>query len=206
MTLTARIIEACDTSGGLSLAELAEAVNDTPDNVNTIAGILHRDGRLFRAGIKRYYRYFLSKAHADAWDLVAEGVYNAAMAESAERKRLAKNERQRKREKQMTIEGTRPPKKQVKPSAQALRNKAIKRSKLSKRSRGQQENRVAITVAANSGSAFRPDAKVIWPESVRVQVIPTAIDTRFRFIPPSNDWKGEISRDWMEQRLKGVQA
>jgi hypothetical protein len=199
MTLTARIIEACHASEGLNLAELAEAVNDTNDNVNTIAGILHRDGRLFRAGIKKYFRYFVRKEDADAWDLVAPDVYKAILAETKERKRLAKNERQRKREKQMTLDGTRPSKAK-KHARLKQRDILIRQAK----GRGYQENRVSITVAANSGSAFRADAKVIWPESVKVQKIPTAIDTRFRFIPPSNDWKGEISRDWMNRR--GLQA
>jgi hypothetical protein len=202
MTLTDRIIEACHASKGLNLAELAEAVNDTNDNVNTIAGILHRDGRLLRAGIRRYYRYFARKEDAAAWDLVALDVYNKMMTESAERKRIAKNERQRKREKQMTLDGTRPSKAK-KRARLKQRDLLIKKAK---RSRGQQENRVSITVASSGGSIFKPDAVVVWPDHVKVQKIPTPVDTRYRFIPPSNDWKGEISRDWMNRRLEGAQA
>lgn len=201
MTLTARIIKACHASEGLNLAELAEAVNDTNDNVNTIAGILHRDGRLFRAGIKKYYRYFVRKEDAAAWDLVAPDVYKAILAETKERTRLAKNERQRAREKQMTLDGTRPSK-GVKRAGLKQRDILIRQAK----AQGQQENRVGITLASSGGSAFRADAKVIWPESVRVQVIPTAIDTRYRFIAPSNDWKGEISRDWMNGRSQAQTA
>jgi hypothetical protein len=201
MTLTDRIIEACNCTGGLTATEIALAVEDTRGTVSTIAGNLYQDGRLKRAGVKCYYRYFVRQEDADAWDLVALDVYKKMMAESKERKRLAKNERQRKREKQMTLDGTRPSKAK-KHARLKQRDILIRKAK----GRGYQENRVSITVAANSGSAFRADAKVIWPESVRVQVIPTAIDTRFRFIPPSNDWKGEISRDWMNRRAEGVQA
>jgi hypothetical protein len=201
MTLTDRIIEACNCTGGLTATEIALAVEDTRGTVSTIAGNLYQDGRLKRAGVKCYYRYFVRQEDADAWDLVALDVYKKMMAESKERKRLAKNERQRKREKQMTLDGTRPSKAK-KHARLKQRDILIRQAK----GRGYQENRVSITVAANSGSAFRPDANVIWPESVRVQVIPTAIDTRFRFIPPSNDWKGEISRDWMNGRLQAQTA
>jgi hypothetical protein len=202
MTLTDRIIEACNCTGGLTTTEIALAVEDTRGTVSTIAGNLYQDGRLKRAGVKCYYRYFVRQEDADAWDLVALDVYKKMMAESKERKRLAKNERQRKREKQMTLDGTRPSKAK-KRARLKQRDLLIKKAK---RSRGQQENRVSITVASSGGSIFKPDAVVVWPDHVKVQVIPTPVDTRYRFIPPSNDWKGEISRDWMNRRLEGAQA
>jgi hypothetical protein len=198
MTLTDKIIAACDCTAGMTATEIAFAVEDTRGSVSTIAAGLYKDGRLKRAGVKCYYRYFIRQEDADAWDLVALDAYKAMMAETKERKRLAKNERQRDRSKQQTIEA------RIAKGATLQQRDALLRQ--AKRSRGQQENRVSITVASSGGSIFKPDAVVVWPDHVKVQKIPTPVDTRYRFIPPSNDWKGEISRDWMNRRLEGAQA
>ena len=198
MTLTDKIIAACDCTAGLTATEIAFVVEDTRGSVSTIAAGLFKDGRLKRAGVKCYYRYFVRQEDADAWDVVALDAYKTMMAETKERKRLSKNERQRDRSKQKTIEA------RIAKGATLHERDALIRQ--AKRGRGYQENRVSITVASNGGSAFRPDAVVVWPEHVKVQVIPTPVDTRFKFIPPSNDWKGEITKDWMDRRLQGVSA
>ena len=42
---------------------------------------------------------------------------------------------------------------------------------------------------------FAKDAQVTWPEHIVVKVSPTPEDTRFKFVPPSSEWVGEITKD-----------
>lgn len=182
MTLSARIIEACTVPAGLCLSELAAAVDDHADTVNTLAGLLVRQGRLHKAGVRRYFRYFATLAHAEAWDLVAEDVYMAMMKESAKRKRQRKAERAR-------TGGPvgRPPVPKAPPKPKPPKKRAelvLRRS-------------VPVEAPAKP-------AKIIWPDTVKVQVHPTP-PSRFAFEPPEG-WKGQISMDQMERRLQAVQG
>lgn len=181
MTLTAKILEACKVSGGLSLSEMAGAVDDSADSCNTIAGILTRAGRLHKAGVRRFFRYFTNKAHADAWDLVAEDVYKAHMKESAKLKRQRKAERARTGGAVGRPSVTKPPKPPKKAKRLEL---ALQRS--------------------DAVKAPEKPAKIIWPVHVKVQVKPTP-PSRFAFDPPPG-WKGQITKDQMDRRLKDAQG
>ena len=182
MTLSARIIEACTVPAGLCLSELATAVDEHAGIVNTLAGLLVRQDRLYKAGVRRYFRYFATLAHAEAWDLVAEDVYKAMMKESAKRKRQRKAERAR----TGGPVGRPPvPKTPIKPKPSKKRAELVL------------HRSVQLEVAAKP-------IKIIWPETVKVQTIPTP-PSRFAFEPPPG-WRGQITHDWMDRRLQGADA
>jgi hypothetical protein len=64
------------------------------------------------------------------------------------------------------------------------------------------EAKVSPTVI-RSTEAPKP-TKVIWPEHVAVQVIPTP-PSRFAF-QPKEGWSGQITADWMNRRQQGAGA
>jgi ribosomal protein L44E len=177
MTLSTRIIEACTVPAGLCLSELAAAVGDHADIVNTMAGLLVRQGRLHKAGVRRFFRYFATLAHAEAWDLVAEDDYKARMRASAVAKRQRKAERAR-------TGGPvgRPPVPKAPPKPKKREELVLRRSE-------------------QAATPAQP-TKIIWPETVKVQVHPTP-PSRFAFEPPPG-WRGQITHDWMDRRLQGA--
>lgn len=181
MTLTARILKACQVAAGLSLSELATATNDSADNCNTIAGILVRSGRLYQSGVVRYFRYFTNKADADAWDLVAEDDRKARMKESARLKRQRKAER-------------------------ARTGKPVGRPPLPKVEKPPKKKRVELVLQRSESVKPAPKAATVtWPENVKVTIAPQHKDSRYSFEPPPG-WKGQITRDWMESRLQAAQG
>ena len=179
MTLSARILEACKVSAGLSLSELSEAVGDTADFVNSMAGLLYRQERLHRAGVRKFYRYFTNPADAAAWELIAEDIYRA------HKKEMGRLKRQRKAERAKAGVDFKPP--------------APKPPKPPKK-----KKRVELVLQREVAKAEPKPARIIWPETVKVQVHPTP-PSRFAFEPPEG-WKGQISMDQMERRLSAVQG
>jgi hypothetical protein len=59
---------------------------------------------------------------------------------------------------------------------------------------------VQIHITSKAKQPAAPvNAKIVWPEHVAVQVIPTP-PPRFSFTPPAG-WRGQITHDWMNRRL-----
>lgn len=53
----------------------------------------------------------------------------------------------------------------------------------------------AHLVAIQNKTGSVKNAAVIWPDHIKVQVCPSGEDNRFKFVPPSKDWVGEITKD-----------
>jgi hypothetical protein len=172
------MIEACKTAKGLTRAEIAQLLGRPANNVINIADLLVKEGRLHKSGVRRAYRYFTDKAHADAWALVAPEAFKAQLRATKEAERIARN-------------------------AAYQRNKATKPTKKPKAHAA-----VAVPVApALEQSRQKPEAKpakVVWPAHVAVQVIPTP-PSRFAF-QPQEGWCGQITSDWMARRQQGAGA
>ena len=188
MTITARIIEACKASKGLTVKELAEATGETKPVVNTLAGLLSRNDRLFKAGVSMHYRYFTHEADAKAWELIAEDVRKEEAKAAAELSAARRRERVKKyaEAKRQGIKIERAPKKPKEPKPP----KKPKRAEL---------------VLRRSEKAVAPakPTKIIWPADLVIYQHPTP-PSRFAFEPPEG-WKGQISADWMDRRLQDVQ-
>lgn len=182
-TKTARIIEACKPNTGLTVGELGKATGESNDFCNTIAHLLCRERRLFKAGLFKHTRYFVTQEAADAWNAQAAQEREAALAESKRQKMKARNLARK-------LERAAKPKPEPKPK------------------KGQKPAKALVVCARAATKTIAPQqtkpAKVIMPDSVKVQVIPTP-PSRFHFEPPPG-WRGQITHDWMDRRLQGVQA
>lgn len=181
-TIANRIRKAVDTPAGLSLKELAEAIGETEDITNSSVGVLHRRGHVFQAGVRKFFRYFKDEADALAFDLIAESLYIEHKKEVGRQKRLRKKQR---------AENGNP---YIRPDRKAKEPRAPKPPKPPKK-------RAELILRRAEDAAPVQPSKIIWPESVKVQVHPTPLG-RFEFEPPKG-WKGQITRDWMDRRLQG---
>ena len=180
MTLSDKILEACIVPSGLSLSELTEVVNDSTDTVNSMAGLMSRQGRLYKTGVRKFFRYFTNEADAKAWELVAEDAY-------IEHKRLlGRLKRQRRAERDKAGAAFKPPAPKAPPKPKPPK----KRAEIIYR----REVKEAPVQAKN----------IIWPEHVKVYVHPTP-PGRFEFQPPAG-WKGQITQDQMDMRLQNVSS
>lgn len=180
LTKTAQILLECQSDEGLTVSEMGKRVGKSADFCNTIAQLLTRQGRLFKAGVFKRQRYFVTKEAADAWNAQAAQEREAALAESKRQKMKARNLARK-------LERAAKPKSVPKPKKEPKRAKALVECARS----------ATKTVAAPS----QKPVKVIMPESVKVQVIPTP-PSRFHFEPPPG-WRGQITHDWMDRRLNG---
>lgn len=172
--IKAKILALCGTPQGMSLKELRVAIDRQSRTTMSIANPLLARGDLHSAGITYFTRYFTHKEHADAFALIAEAEHQKHLA-----KKLDERRAQWRAKNQRDTE-----KKRKEPKAKKERKQALRQTK--------------PYVAAEPKKA-----KVIWPEHVQVQRIPTPQDTRFTFDPPPG-WRGEITRDWMNHRMQSA--
>lgn len=181
MTLSDKILEACIVPSGLSLSELTEVVNDSTDTVNSMAGLMSRQGRLYKTGVRKFFRYFTNEADAKAWELVAEDAY------IEHKKRLGRLKRQRRAERDKAGAAFKPPVPKAPPKPKPPKKRA----------------ELILRRAAEAVAPVQP-AKIIWPEHVKVYVHPTP-PGRFEFQPPAG-WRGQITQDQMDMRLQNVSS
>ncbi|MDZ7892373.1 MAG: hypothetical protein U5L73_11525 [Rhodoferax sp.] len=175
MTTADKILKVCESPNGHTRAELAELLGKSGSQAVGIAEWLIANGRLHKSGVRRAYRYFTDKAHADAWALIAPEAFKAQLRATKEAERIARN-------------------------AAYQRNKATTHAK---RPKEQAAVAVPVAPAAPSLEQSRPKpeakpAKVSWPAHVSIQVIPTP-PSRFAF-QPREGWRGQITSDWMARR------
>ena len=183
LSKTAKIIEACKPDTGLTVGELGKAIGESNDFCNTIAHLLCRERRLFKAGLFKHTRYFVTEESAKAWHTQAHAERDKKQAEAKRKKMDARNKARRlQREKEGKALGKKP-----EPAKKPTDKKPV-----------------PIYITSKSKQPAAPvNAKVVWPEHVKVQAIPTP-PPRFAFTPPPG-WRGQITHDWMDRRLQGVQ-
>ena len=180
LSKTGKILEACKPDTGLTVVDLAQAIGASKDISNTLAQLLCRQGRLFKAGLFKHTKYFATQEAADAWNVEAHEDHKRKLEAARLKKQAARNvARKAQRAKE----------------AKALGKEAPK--KLSRT----EPKRVSIVLQSEKtkGPKLEPAAKVIWPKDVKVTVIPTP-PSRFAFEPPKG-WRGQITHDWMDRRL-----
>lgn len=169
---------------GVSLREAADAIN-RPLNVTSVYVVkLVKDGEAFKAGVHGEYRYFKDKALAEQHDAKAKAEHAIYMAEAKKRKNAKRAEAERKRRAAIRQAKGLPP---YDPTPKPPKPKAPAKLRQTKDWTPQESVK----------------ATVIWPENVKVHVLPTGRDTRFSFDPPPG-WVGQISKDWLDRRHSGV--
>jgi hypothetical protein len=185
MLIKDQIMAACKGHpDGLGFREIIDALpQHKATTIAVITGELSKAGALTKVGPRGHSRYFTGS------EIAAEWVARAQTQEALRTQRLAVRREARQKlakakEAAMTAE------------AAALAAKERKRLE------AQTERRRPL--------ATLPDVvrsvNVVQPVHVKVQVIPTPVDTRYRYIPSSKDWQVEISRDQMKRRSEAAGA
>lgn len=193
---TRKAIDFCADPAGRTLKEVAAHIDRTTNGTLSVLFPALKDGRLHRAGIQPWSRYFSSEEDAEAFNKIAPDLLKAHKEEQRIKARTRDEKYWKAREEREKI-------KRRAAAAERAKNKPPKEPKPVKQKR-------ATTVLNPSGIAPKTDAKklhqqatIIWPEHVQVQRAPTPRDDRFSFTPPPG-WKGQITQDWMNRRLEAA--
>lgn len=195
MSITDKILQACADPKGKCLSELIAVTGSSGNNLTNTALWLIAEKRLYKAGIVRHLRFFVHEAHAKAWDLEAPVAYAEHKRKAAEKKRIYNNERARK-EREAKAAMPKPPR-----PAPVLKAKPEPKVKAVPFKKPSSDKRSHIHITNRAKEPEAPKAKkIVWPEHVKVQAIPTP-PPRFAFTPPPG-WRGQITQDWMDRRLQ----
>lgn len=177
---TAKAVVFCSCEEGRTLHEIAAHIERSAHVTHSVLAPVLRNGRLIRAGIRPWSRYFSNREHAEAFEKIAADLVKA----HREKKREQERERQREREK--TRVRVYKPKEPVKPKKAST---ALKPSGLTLSTKRQDQERKREHIKAT----------IIYPENYKYTKAPTPRDDRFTFTPPSKDWRGVISQDQQER-------
>lgn len=187
MTFTDQIIEKCDCSQGMTLSQLASALNRKCHDVNSMAGLLSKQGRIYKAGVRRHYRYFKLEAHAQAWQKIAQQEYERTTTAARLKAREDRNAARRK--------GNPPGRpRNAQNATPTAHSSAAKPNRYVPPEIRQTKPAPTMEPA--------PPVQEVWPDDLKIQVIPTP-PGRFAVNPPEG-WKGQITCDWMDRRLREV--
>jgi hypothetical protein len=185
--LAQAIVGLCKSPQGRSTDELVDILDRNRSSVSVYVSQFIRDGLLFRGGVVRRYRFFVSQEDAAAYTVLAEIDLTKQKEATADRQRAAAAARMRK-----VYEAERRKREAEKKAEEVAKPVRID---LAMRDSG------LVIATKQQGIDQRRahmQANVVWPENVKVTIIPTGVDTRFMaFVEPG---KGQISRDWMANR------
>lgn len=173
MTFTDQIIEKCDCSQGLTISQLASALGRKNHDVNAMAGLLAKQGRLHKAGVLRFFRYFKAFEHALAWQLIAQQDYELKRAEAKIKARETRNAARRK-------DG--PPGR----PKNARQDDVVTPNEI-------RQTKPVVEVQPKIHS------EAIWPKDLVIQAFPTP-PGKYAFNPPKG-WIGEFTQDWMDRTM-----
>lgn len=195
--LTQKIVEACSTKDGASMAEIAKTIERTSQNTGVMVGQVAARGYLFRGGAKLRYRYFASQEAAEFFDREISPIIEAQRLEeikAKQREKNARNKRQARANKRA---------KKGLPAYDPAKPKTLKPAK--KKSIDLTPRKSGVVLSTTEGERHNKKAhiaaKIVWPENVKVQVVPGYRgDTRFQFTPEPG-WRGAITEDWLNRRM-----
>lgn len=175
---------------GKTAAELSGIMEIKRSALSWYLTQLIKDGWIYRGGAGKDLVYFRDSQQAKEYTVEASERLAKSKAATAEKKRLQAAERGRKAYAKKKAEQE----KQEMPKVKKEAKKPV-RIDLAMRDSGLV---IATKQQEIDHKRFRQQANVIWPEGVKVTIIPTGVDTRFMaFVEPG---KGQISRDWMANR------
>lgn len=192
MTLSARIIEACTGKpDGMRFREIIDLLSySNAQVVAVMIGNCVKAKALTMVGPKGHSRYFADPAMAADW------VKRTQM--QIEQLRNQRLEAQRERHLKQAL---------AREAKLAAIDAALARKMAKERERKEAlaaKKRPLQPVPAPVAHVASKPAKIIWPETVKVQVHPTP-PSRYAFEPPEG-WRGQITHDWMDRRLSAVQG
>lgn len=179
---------------GVSLREVADTL-DRPLNVSSgFVTRLVRAGELIKGGIHGEYRYFADIANAEVHNIEAAQALKERQDAYKKRQNVLRAKRGREKRAKDRADAGLPP--YVKPVKKDRVLKA-KRQDIKPRNSGLY---FSTAEQDREHKKTQKEMKIVWPDHVKVQVIPTGKDERYSFAPKPG-WKGQITRDWYDRRL-----
>lgn len=193
MTLSARIIEArTGKPDGMRFREITDLLQDHKRTVVTVMiGLCAKAGKITKVGPHGHSRYFADPAMAAAW------VERTQMQIDQLRSQRLQAQRERHLKQALAEEA------RIAAVNAALAKKMAKERER-KEALAAKKRPLQVESAAQVTQAASMPTKIIWPDTVKVQVHPTP-PSRYAFEPPEG-WRGQISMDQMERRLSAVQG
>lgn len=213
-----KVREMCARKEGASCGEIAKALGRSGSCATSYVYTLLNRGNVVKAGTCKYFRFFVTKADADAYNVKAK----QDEIERKEAQRLDKNAKASRRERELRAKIRKNPdmlstEKYVKFAlAEKLRNQkraerernrrnVLREAKglslidrIEKLTKKKPLNLVIRTKQQNMDQIREHKAAtIVWPEHVKVQVIPTPQDMRFKADP---GYRGEFAKEWQERR------
>jgi predicted transcriptional regulator len=182
------IIKLCSSPEGRSTKEIAELLGRKQNSASVYMAELKRAGILFRGGADKTYRFFTDPVAAAEYEKQAKEALKKQMEATAQRIREAAAARGRKeRAEKRKEQGLAPYERKPKKIDLTARDSGLV---------------IATKQQEIDHKRFHAQANVIWPEGVKITIIPTGVDTRFvAFVEPG---KGQISQDqrarWKQER------
>lgn len=179
----AKIRELCARDIGVSTAEAAKELHKTMNYTYVYLAAMLKAKEVTRTGTCRDLRYFSDPEHAIAHEEAAKLVAMARAA--AARKRKTEMQKIREKRKRADARAARPPMSSLEKKDSKLPKKKATGISLISKNRELEQKREHMA------------AKIIWPAHVKVQVIPTYQDNRFK---PDPGHKGQFVAEWKERR------
>lgn len=177
-----KIRELCARKEGVSLLEAAEMMKQSRNYVGVYLNTMTKSKELSKAGRYGAFRYFKDPADAAEHDSVVAAEKKVREAILAKKKNAAKSRRQKaKRADERAAKGLPP---RVTDKKTILKSNTTGISLMTKQ-RELEQKREHLA------------AKIEWPAHVKVQVIPTYQDNRFK---PAPGHKGAFLAEWKEKR------
>lgn len=179
----AKIRELCARDIGVSTAEAAKELHKTMNYTYVYLAAMVKNKEVTRTGSCRDFRYFTDPEHAFAHE-EAEKLVAMARAAAA-RKRKTEMQKIREKRKRAEARAAKPPVPLLDKKDSKLPKKKATGISLITKQRELEQKREHLK------------AKIEWPAHVKVQVIPTYQDNRFK---PAPGHKGAFLAEWKEKR------
>jgi len=189
----AKVRELTARNTGASLPETAEGIGKSMNVASVYIAALVKAGEIIRSGPHGEYRYFKDPELAAAHDVVAQAARLQQIEETRKRKNQQKSAKQKAERAKARAERGLPPIGKAKKARKKYVSKKAKDISITLYMRDKAaENVQKVKDQVKKHQA----ATIIWPESVKVQRIPTPEDVRFKAAP---GYIGEFVREMKER-------
>lgn len=190
----AKVRELTARNTGASLPETADGIGKSMNVASVYIAALVKAGEIIRSGPHGEYRYFKDPELAAAHDVVAQAARLQQIEETRKRKSQQKSAKQKAERAKARAERGQAP---IGQSKKARTKYASKKAKEISATRYLMRDKAMEYIQTAKDQVKKHQAAtIIWPESVKVQQIPTPEDVRFKAAP---GYIGEFVREMKER-------
>ena len=190
----AKVRELTARQTGASLPETAEGIGKSMNVASVYIAALVKAGEIIRSGPHGEYRYFKDTELAAAHDVVAQAARLEQIEETRKRKNQQKSAKQKAERAKARAERGQAPIGQAK---KVRKKYASTKAKKTSSSLYMRDKAMEYIQTAKDQVKKHQTATIIWPESVKVQRIPTPEDVRFKAAP---GYIGPFTLEYQERR------